>query len=360
MLLVLSSLGGAGGIPAFNRLLVRAAAEFAAAAGRSLRVISLTDAASDAASGEGLLELPAAGLTGGYLGCGGRRGRCAGAVLAELPRRRFIVFGHVNLAPLSLGRGRYGVIAHGTEVWTPLPRLRQWALRRASAVGCVSEHTAGRVQQVQGVDPARCVRLINSLPVLPAVAERAAGEGGTSGTGPLRVLSVTRLHPAEPKGVDLMLRAIAALPGVEYTVVGTGEALPALRRLAGELGIAARVRFTGALSDAERDAELARCEVFALPSRGEGFGIVYLEAMAAGKPCLAADVGGAPEVVVDGQTGLVVAPAVEPVRAALLTLAASAEKRRRLGQAGRERVAQCFSYPQFRARAEAFFRRLGS
>ncbi len=359
MLLVLSSLWGAGGIPAFNRLLVRAAAEFAEAAGRSLRVISLTDAAGGAAPREGLVELQAAGFVGGYLGCGGGRGRCAGAVLAELPRRRCIVFGHVNLAPLSLGLGRYGVIAHGTEVWTPLPRLRRWALRRASAVGCVSEHTAGRVQQVQGVDPARCVRLINSLSAVPAAAERAAGEGGAGGPGPLRVLSVTRLHPAEPKGIDLMLRAIAELPEVEYTVVGTGEALPALRRLAAELGIAARVRFTGALSDAERDVELARCEVFALPSRGEGFGIVYLEAMAAGKPCLAADVGGAPEVVVDGQTGLVVAPAVEPVRAALRELLASAERRQRLGQAGRERVTQCFSYPQFRARAEAFFQRLG-
>ncbi len=359
MLLVLSSLWGAGGIPAFNRLLVRAAAEFAATAGRSLRVISLTDAPGGAVPRGGLAELQVAGLTGGYLGCGGGRGRCAGAVLAELPRRRYIIFGHVNLAPLSLGLGRYGVIAHGTEVWTPLPRLRRWALRRASAVGCVSDHTAGRVQQVQGVEPACCVRLINSLPAVPAAAvETAAGEGGAGEPGPLRVLSVTRLHPAEPKGIDLMLRAIATLPAVEYTVVGTGEALPALRRLAAELGIAARVRFAGALSDAERDAELARCEVFALPSRGEGFGIVYLEAMIAGKPCLAADVGGAPEVVVHGQTGLVVAPAVEPVRAALQKLAASAELRRRLGQAGRERVAQCFSYPQFRARAEALFRRL--
>jgi glycosyltransferase involved in cell wall biosynthesis len=338
-------------------------------------------------------------------------------VLAELPRRPLLVLGHVNLAPLSLGLGRYGVIAHGTEVWTPLPPLRRWALRRATAVGCVSEHTAGRVQQVQGVAAARCVRLINSLPAQPSRAAGdprgpgAAGQGGPrlssslplqpsgaggdlgrpgavgqgglrlgsslpvqpSGAGgdpggsaqppagqggPLRVLSVTRLHPAEPKGIDLVLQAIAALPQVEYTVVGAGDALPALQRLAAELGVAARVRFTGALSDAERDAELDRCEVFALPSRGEGFGIVYLEAMAAGKPCLAAAAGGAPEVVVDGQTGLVVPAAVAPVRAALQQLADSAELRQRLGQAGRARVAQCFSYPEFSARAKELFRRI--
>jgi glycosyltransferase involved in cell wall biosynthesis len=390
MLLVLSSLWGAGGIPAFNRLLVRAAAEFAAAAGRSLRVVALTEAAGHEPPAGALAALQlATGLTGGYLGCGGSRRRCAQAVLAELPRRPLLVLGHVNLAPLSLGLGRYGVIAHGTEVWTPLPPLRRWALRRATAVGCVSEHTAGRVQQVQGVAAARCVRLINSLPAQPSRAAGdpsgpgAAGQGGLqlssslltqpSGAagdprgsaqpaagqgGPLRLLSVTRLHPAEPKGIDLVLRAIAALPQVEYTVVGAGDALPALQRLAAELGVAARVRFTGAISDAERDAELDRCEVFALPSRGEGFGIVYLEAMAAGKPCLAAAAGGAPEVVVDGQTGLVVPAAVAPVRAALQQLADSAELRQRLGQAGRARVAQCFSYPEFSARAQEFFLRI--
>jgi glycosyltransferase involved in cell wall biosynthesis len=282
------------------------------------------------------------------------------AVLGELTRHREVVFGHVNLAPLGLLLPRYGVIAHGTEVWTALPALRRLALRRATAVGCVSEHTARSVQEVQGVAAGRCVRLINALP-------RAAGERGqdeadrlAAGQGrPVRVLSVTRLFPAEPKGIDLMLRALVELPLVEYTVVGTGPALPALQRLAGELGVAARVRFTGTLSDGERDAELQRCDVFALPSRGEGFGIVYLEAMAQGKPCLAARAGGAPEVVVDGETGLVVEPAVAPVRAALQQLVDSAELRQRMGHAGRKRVQQCFSYARFREQAEAFFRRLG-
>lgn len=360
MLLVLSSLFGApGGIPAFNQLLVRAAAEFAERQRQTLKVVVLTDDPS-AMPRYFRAGLPAAARPGFFLGCGGERGRCAAAVLAELPRQRVLVFGHVNLAPLGLVWPRYGVIAHGTEVWTRLPRLRRLALLRATAVGCVSEHTAACVQQ-QGVLAGRCARLINALPTLPESGEPGAGQGRDgSADRPVRVLSVTRLHPGEPKGVDLMLRAMSALPKVEYTVVGTGDALPELRRLATELKVAERVRFTGALSDAERNAELQRCDVFALPSRGEGFGIVYLEAMAYGKPCLAASVGGAPEVVLDGETGLVVEPAVEPVRAALQLLASSAELRRLLGSAGRERVAQNFSYAQFRDRAEAFFTRLGA
>lgn len=372
MLLVLSSLFCApGGIPAFNRLLVRAAAEFAERRRRSLKVLVLTDASGTIAPSRWLAELPAAVRGPGfYTGLGGSRGRCAAAVLAELPRRRLVVFGHVNLAPLGLVWShfgsrlgpRYGVVAHGTEVWTTLAPLRRLALQRATAVGCVSAHTAGCVQRVQGVDAARCVRLINALPELPAppiaAVAHQAGQGRGAAGRPVRVLSVTRLHPGEPKGIDLMLRAIAALPEVEYTVVGTGEALPGLQRLAAELGVAARVRFTGPLSDAERDAELQRCDVFALPSRGEGFGIVYLEAMAYAKPCLGASVGGVPEVVADGETGLLVEPAVEPVRAALQLLAASAELRQLLGQAGRERVEQCFSYARFADQAAAFFARL--
>lgn len=365
MLLVLSSLLGApGGIPAFNRLLVRAAAEFAERRGRSLRVIALTDASGAAAPGRWLAELPAAARTPVcYTGHGGSRGRCAVAVLAELPRHRSVVFGHVNLAPLGLVGGRlgrrYGVIAHGTEVWTPLASLRRLALQGAAAVGCVSEHTARCVQRIQGIEAGRCARLINALVALPVppAAERA-GPGRAAAGRPVRVLSVTRLHPGEPKGIDLMLHAIATLPEVEYTVVGTGDALPGLRRLAEELGVAARVRFAGALSDAERDAELQRCDVFALPSRGEGFGIVYLEAMAYAKPCLGASVGGVPEVVADGETGLLVEPEIEPVRAALQLLAASAELRQLLGQAGRERVEQCFSYARFAEQAAAFFFRL--
>jgi glycosyltransferase involved in cell wall biosynthesis len=361
MLLVLSSLwGAAGGIPAFNQLLTRAAAEFVTERGRSLQIIALTDADDAAVPAQWLEQLPAAARPPGfYQRCAGDRGRCVRSVLWELPRRRVIVFGHVNLAPLGLLLPRYGVVAHGTEVWTRLPTLRRAALRRATAIGCVSDHTAAQVQRIQGVAAERCARLVNALPLLPKEPAAAGEEQALSGQGrPVRVLSVTRLHPAEPKGIDLMLHALAALPEVEYTVVGTGAALPSLQRLAVELGVAARVRFTGQLDDAERDAELKRCDVFALPSRGEGFGIVYLEAMAYGKPCLAAQAGGAPEVVLDGETGLVVEPAIEPVRSALQRLVVSAPLRQRLGRAGRERVAQCFGYAQFRDRAARFFARL--
>lgn len=370
MLLLLSSLWCApGGIPAFNRLLVQAAAEHAAAAGQPLRIVVLADARDVQPDPAWLAALPAAArgalVAGRYVPCGGSRGRCVREVVRVLARRPagarpIACIGHVNLAPLGLlaqaaGWGA-GVVAHGTEVWTPLPWLRRAALRRADAVACVSEHTAQMVAGVQGVAPARCVRVINALAQSPQEPQEPPAAAAPPGSD-LHVLSITRLHPGEPKGIDLVLRALVSLPALRYTVIGEGEALPALRALAKQLGVAGRVRFLGALPDAARDAELAACDVLALPSRGEGFGIVYLEAMAHGKPCLAARAGGAPEVVLDGETGLVVAPEVDAVRDGLARLLDPA-LRARLGAAGRARVARSFCYAQFRAHALRFFARL--
>lgn len=373
MLLLLSSLWCApGGIPAFNRLLVQAAAEHAAAAGQPLRIVVLADARDAQPDPAWLAALPAAArgalAAGGYVPCGGSRGRCVGEVARVLARkpagaRPIVCIGHVNLAPLGLlaqaaGWGA-GVVAHGTEVWTPLPWLRRVALRRADAVACVSEHTARKVAGVQGVAPARCVRVINALAQLPPESKEPPDSPAAAAPfdGGLHVLSITRLHPGEPKGIDLVLRALVSLPALRYTVIGEGEALPALRALAARLGVAGRVRFRGALPDAARDAELAACDVLALPSRGEGFGIVYLEAMAHGKPCLAARAGGAPEVVLDGETGLVVDADADAVRDGLARLC-DPVLRARLGAAGRERVARSFCYAQFRAHALRFFARL--
>lgn len=365
LLLVLSTLlGPRGGIPAFNALLVRAAAEYAEAGGLTLRILALTDEkdALDSAAGRelGAALQPLTLRPASYQAAAGSRPELVRLYLRALVEARFrpevLVLGHVNLAPLGLVPGLcYGVVTHGTEVWTPLRRERAFALRRARAVACVSADTAAKVARVQGVSPSACLRIPNALPTLPALPpDRPAATSNR-----LRLLSVTRLYPGEPKGVDLVLRCLPGLPDAEYTVLGDGGALPGLRRLADQLGVSARVRFLGLTSDAERDAELAACDVFVLPSLGEGFGIVYLEAMARCRPCIAARCGGAPEVVLDGETGLVVEAEPAALLAALQKLAADPALRERLGAAGRRRVIDHFLYPSLRAAAHAFFAALG-
>ena len=162
MLLVLSSLLGApGGIPSFNRLLCRSAAEFAVSTGQRLHVLALTDQPD--AEPDFVDSLPQTTQRPTYHALAGDKVGFATSVLRHIGRERLVVLGHVNLSPLGLPFGRFGVIAHGTDVWTALPRYRRWALRQAHVAAGVSEHTLAQLCQVQGVFVGHCQRLVNAL-----------------------------------------------------------------------------------------------------------------------------------------------------------------------------------------------------
>jgi glycosyltransferase involved in cell wall biosynthesis len=144
------------------------------------------------------------------------------------------------------------------------------------------------------------------------------------------------------KAVDVLLAAVARLPGVGVVLVGDGELLLAARRFAGELGLLDRVVFTGFRDDVPRI--LPTFDVLALPSTREGFGLSIVEAMLAGVPVVSTTVGGIPEVVIDGETGLLVAPRdAEALARALARLLSDAALAQRLREAGRCRARQRFS-----------------
>src|SRR5262249_23741280 len=121
------------------------------------------------------------------------------------------------------------------------------------------------------------------------------------------ILCVAHLYPR--KDVVTLLRALKDLPrDVSLRIVGTGPELPRLKHAAESLFIADRVAFVGHIPFTALAAEYRRADLFCLPSRQEGFGIVFLEAMAAGLPIVAARAAAVPEVVGDGECGLLVAP----------------------------------------------------
>jgi glycosyltransferase involved in cell wall biosynthesis len=124
--------------------------------------------------------------------------------------------------------------------------------------------------------------------------------------------------------------------------------MPRLKRLATELRVSQHINFRGFVSDSELRAAYAACDVFVLPSAKEGFCLVYLEAMAECKPVVAANAGGVPDVVVDGETGVLIPPGdVGALTEALLTLLDNPEMQRQLGAAGAARVQTHFSFEQF-------------
>ncbi|HEX5387857.1 MAG TPA: glycosyltransferase [Gemmatimonadales bacterium] len=140
----------------------------------------------------------------------------------------------------------------------------------------------------------------------PAAA--AAAAAGACAGSPIRCIAVARL--VERKGLDDLLLAVARLEHGRYRleIVGSGPAEPALRDLAGRLGLGDMVRFTGAVGRAAVGERLRDADLFTLPSREEAFGNVFAEAMAAGLPVVGTAVGGIPEVVHEGEHGFLVPP----------------------------------------------------
>jgi glycosyltransferase involved in cell wall biosynthesis len=145
-------------------------------------------------------------------------------------------------------------------------------------------------------------------------------------------------------GPDVLLNALARIDrGVRWQAVlaGDGPLAAPLRQQAKALGITERVRFAGQLSHAGVAELLRESDIFVMPSREESFGVAAAEASACGLPVVSTAVGGVPEVVLDGETGLLVAPDdADALAAALTLLACDPDLRRRLGAAGRAYVAR--------------------
>ncbi len=281
-------------------------------------------------------------------------------------RPQAVQVGHVYLAPLgrllaSRLRVPWLIYVYGQEVWRAgapvgLPRLdsrlRGRALQNAGAVLSPGSFTSGLLDE-WGVSRERIV-------CVPYGAEPRPPTAQPSGT---TVLSVARLVPR--KGVDTMIAALARLPRVQYRVVGSGPDEARLRRLAAAKGVTQRVTFLGRVDDERLADEYQGCALFALPARRtadgqlEGYGLVYFEAAAWGRPVVAGRSGGEIDAVVDGGTGLLVdGESVEHVAVAIDGLLSDPERLRRMGEAGRRRVETTHNWARAAEVVDATLRRL--
>lgn len=244
--------------------------------------------------------------------CCRNRGRFLRHLWREIRHADRILCGHIHLLAVAHSLKAVGrnvpttLVAHGIEVWRPFSLFERWALRATHRILCVSDYTRGRILQTcPGLRPEQLVVLPNALDPLftvPPPAPEAAPRAPV-------ILAVSRLSCGDRyKGIDTLIRAMrevrTRIPDAVLRIVGKGDDLPRLQQLA-RTSAPGAVEFTGFLPDAELQRELRDCTVFALPSRKEGFGIVFLEAFAHGKPCIGARAGGIPEVI-DEDTGFLV------------------------------------------------------
>ncbi len=243
------------------------------------------------------------------------------------------------------------------EKWKSLRhRLADRRLARCSAAIITNAEATRRYCIEHSGLPAEKITVVyNGIDV--AAFDRVSERGPAAplpATERMMIGTVARLE--EQKGLPFLLRAFAALqrPDIGLWIIGDGSRRRDLEAQAAELGLAPQSIFLGSRTDVP--ALLHQLDIFALPSLWEGMPNAVMEAMAAAKPVVATAVDGTPELVVDGTTGILVPPSdADGLRNALEQLLRDPDQRRRLGQAGRARIASEFTDERMVARMESLY-----
>ena len=252
--------------------------------------------------------------------------RCAIECFRERPD--FILVGHIRFLPLATLLRKFlkvpiWLVVYGFEAWALTSKEKQRLLAVEKIIS-ISEYTKTKIiEQVPSVEP--------SLEILPCVVAKDAFASNKSSdafmkkynipTGRSVLLTVSRLEgEGRRKGHRLVFKALTELknetPRLHYIVAGDGPDKSNLQKEAEELKIP--VTFTGFIDDDELSEAYASCDVFAMPSDKEGFGIVFIEALACGKPVIAARESGASDIVTDDKMGsLIDADSVSQLKAAI-------------------------------------------
>lgn len=303
--LVTDAFGGHGGIARYNQDLISA---FASSANvREICVLPRVGDCSDQVLPEKVRQARASA---------GRLAFSTQAIVRAVSSGPFdVVFcGHMYMSPIAAAVSKFlrkpmWLQLHGVDAWEPLGRLARTALESAALVTAVSRFTRSRFLEWADVAPER-------VRVLPNTFEPRFTNGlkpeyladRSNIRGRRVILTVSRLSAAEQyKGHDRIIAALPAIkkrvPDVVYVIAGDGDDQDRLKDLAKKLGVEDLTLFAGRVSERELPDYFRLADVFAMPSTGEGFGIVYLEAAAYGLPVVAGNRDGSVDALADGAIG---------------------------------------------------------
>jgi phosphatidylinositol alpha-1,6-mannosyltransferase len=235
--------------------------------------------------------------------------------------KTLVICGHIHLLPLAfllrwLTRGQLVLVIHGIEAWRPLPRaLPNFCARSITRFISVSELTGARFRAWTGLSKAcqhllpNCIDLTRFTPgpKNPELLERYGLENART------IMTLGRMAAKERyKGFDEVLEAMPAMiqtiPNLKYLLIGDGNDRPRLEQKAKDLLIRDYVIFAGKIPEEEKVDHYRLSDAYVMPGSGEGFGIVYLEAMACGIPVVGSKIDGSREALREGKMGLLVDP----------------------------------------------------
>ena len=291
----------------------------------------------------------------GVRGAGGRASRFVAAALrgaVSADRRTRVIVTHLHLAPAALAFAARGAslttMLCGVEAWKLVSRPQRAALERAARLIAISRYTRDGFQQANPGFAARAIEVCHlGVEPLPEM-EAAPAE-------PPSALIVGRMASDERyKGHDSLLEIWAdvgaVVPGASLRIVGDGDDRARLEGKAASLALGDRVTFLGRLDEEALQREHQRCTAFVMPSRDEGFGFVFVEAMRAARACVGGH-GAAAEIITDGETGLLVEPdSRTQLLQAVVRLLRDRPATAAMGECGRARFLQQFTEARFRDR----------
>ena len=352
-----TSLLGVGGVERMARHSAAVLVSISQDRGEPYRLLGLNDP-------PGRHRIEVGGLAFDIHGFGRRKTKFAWSVFAAAPRTSVAYLGHPQLAPLGLmfrvlrpaARYRVAVHVHGIEAWKRLSFMRRLGLRLADTVTASSEFTMGKAITIQKSDPHKTTVLAPALE--PGFRNMIGDRKGPTVYVPSQkvLLTVARLDAVdEQKGMETVIKALpiilSVVPEACYVIIGDGNDRERLERLSAETGVKHRVVVAGRRTDEEMAGYYAGCDVFVMPSRKEGFGIVFVEAMALGKPVIGGDHAGAHDLIEQGVTGFLVKyNDINALADRLISLLGNQELRKRMGDAGRKCVENNYTFEHFRMR----------
>ena len=321
--------GGHGGIALFNRDLLEAMSSWP----RLEKIVMLPRHVTPASAGERIPERIEfiTDSAGGKVAYARTLRRVMRAEKFDL-----VFCGHINLLPLACAAGGDPLLmTHGIDAWKPLKNaVTNRLLHRCRAIISITAFTRDRLLRWSRYEGPTHLLPNAVRPELFGIRDRVAGRK--------TLLTVGRLVSQERyKGFDEVLEILPGLPDVGYIIAGDGDDRARLQEKARRLGVADRVEFTGLFAEKEKADLYNRADVYVMPSRGEGFGFVFLEAMASGLPVIGSKHDGGREALRFGELGTLVDPSnPAELRAAILDALAHGQRRIPSGLA-------YFEFPRF-------------
>lgn len=329
-----TQLSGNGGVQRLGRQIARALIRYGESHDRDIQLFSYLDGAQETIENHKIY------------GCSGSSVSFISSLLSQVMSIECLVVTHPFLAPVAyschlLSGAPYMVHAHGIEVWTPMNIQRQISIRSAKWVTVSSRDTGRKCRDVQGVRSAK-IRVLN-----PAIDDRFLSHSNEL-KKKKQVLTVSRLaHADRDKFILESIRAFAQLSEKfhdwSYRIVGDGSQRSRYQNLIERYHQEEKIKLLGRIDDDLLLREYQDASIFLLPSMKEGFGIVYLEALASQTPCIGGSVGGCCDAIAHGVDGTLVDPRnPKELTESLENLMANEELRRNYGNAGRHKVCTKF------------------